>query len=182
MHPHKRSVAFAELGLGVQYATIRLVPADERWAGVAQQLIAQIDGALTGIALGIEQVGSSSVPGMIAKPIIDLAIGVSSNTSVDALAAPLTELGWIYRGDAGDKGGWVFVLEDAPGNRVAHAHGVEFGGRQWTRYLQFRELLRTDATARATYANAKLELAEQFPDGGTGYLAGKEPVVDRLLA
>jgi hypothetical protein len=41
------------------------------------------------------------------------------------IAEPMSQLGWIYRGDAGDDGGWVFVMEDAPWHRVAHAHGVE---------------------------------------------------------
>jgi GrpB-like predicted nucleotidyltransferase (UPF0157 family) len=57
-----------------------------------------------------------------------------------------------------------------------------FGGERWARYLRFRELLRHDATARQTYEDAKLQLAERFPDGREGYTAGKGPTVRQLLA
>jgi GrpB-like predicted nucleotidyltransferase (UPF0157 family) len=121
------------------------------------------------------------VPGLLAKPIIDLAVGLRSGTALDAVEIPLSELGWIYRGDAGENGGWVFVLEDAPWRRVAHAHGVEFGGRQWVRYLRFRELLRRDEAARRAYEDTKSRLAERFPDGRAGYTEGKDLTVCALL-
>jgi GrpB-like predicted nucleotidyltransferase (UPF0157 family) len=75
----------------------------------------------------------------------------------------------------------VFVLEDSPWHRVAHAHGVDAGGSQWVRYLQLRELLRESATARRTYEEAKQRLSEQHPDGRDLYTAGKDTTVQRLL-
>ncbi len=175
-------VDFAAVGLGLQYGTVALVRADDRWGAVAGALAADIEAALAGLAHAVEHVGSTSVPGLLAKPIIDLAVGLSSAAALDEVEAPLRRLGWLYRGDAGDEGGWVFVLEDAPWHRVAHVHGVEFGSEQWVRYLQFRALLRRDAAARQTYEEAKLRLAERFPDGRKDYLAGKDPTVRRLLA
>ncbi len=174
-------VDFAAAGLGLQYGTVALVRADERWGAVAGVLAAEIETALAGRAQAVEHVGSTSVPGLLAKPIVDLAVGLSSATALDEVEAPLSRLGWIYRGDAGDQGGWVFVLEDSPWHRVAHAHGVEFGSEQWVRYLQFRELLRRDAAARQTYEEAKLLLAERFPDGRQDYLSGKDRTVRQLL-
>ena len=173
---------FAAVGLGLQYRTVALVRADDRWGAVAGVLAAEIEAALGGVARAVEHVGSTSVPGLLAKPIVDLAVGLPSTTTLDDVAAPLSGLGWIYRGDAGNEGGWVFVLEDGPRHRVAHAHGVEFRGEQWDRYLQFRELLRRDVSARQTYEGAKVRLAERFPDGRKDYLAGKDPTVRRLLA
>ena len=173
---------FAGLGLGLQYGSVALVPADERWGEVAGVLGAQIETALAGVARGVQHVGSTSVPGLLAKPIVDLAVGLSPPTTLEEVEAPLSRLGWIYRGDAGDEGGWVFVMEDSPWHRVAHAHGVEFRGEQWNRYLQFRALLRRDEVARQTYERVKVRLAEQFPDGRNDYLLGKDPTVRRLLA
>jgi GrpB-like predicted nucleotidyltransferase (UPF0157 family) len=172
---------FAAVGLGLQYGTVALVRADERWEVVASVLAAQIETALA-LAQAVQHVGSTSVPGLLAKPIVDLAVGLPPGTALGEVEEPLSRLGWIYRGDAGDDGGWVFVLEDAPRHRVAHAHGVEFGGDQWIRYLQFRDLLRRDASARQTYEDSKLRLAERFPDGRKDYLAGKDQTVRQLLA
>jgi GrpB-like predicted nucleotidyltransferase (UPF0157 family) len=155
---------------------------DPTWAVIARELADTIVEALDGDATAVEHIGSTAVPGLLAKPIIDLAIGVPSGVTVDDVADDMARIGWIYRGDAGDAGGWVFVLEDAPWHRVAHAHGVEFGGPQWTRYLQFRDLLRRSRAARRAYEETKQRLAKEHPDGRHLYTAGKDPTVERLLA
>ncbi len=174
-------IDFAGAGLGLQYETVRLVRADPGWATIGRELAAHIRAALGDVARAVEHVGSTAVPGLLAKPIIDLAIAVPPGTAVDEMAEPMARLGWIYRGDAGDEGGWVFVLEDSPWHRVAHAHGVELGGSQWVRYLQFRDLLRRSAVARRTYEEVKQHLAAQHPDGRVRYTAGKDATVQRLL-
>jgi GrpB-like predicted nucleotidyltransferase (UPF0157 family) len=172
---------FAAAGLGLSYGTVRLVRVDEGWGTIALELVADVGMVLADVATAVEHIGSTTVPGLLAKPIIDLAIGLPSGTAVDDVAEPLSRLGWMYRGDAGDDGGWVFVLEDSPWHRVAHAHGVEFGGRQWVRYLQFRDLLHRSASARRTYQDVKLHLAELHPNGRHHYTAGKDETVEHLL-
>jgi GrpB-like predicted nucleotidyltransferase (UPF0157 family) len=173
---------FASAGIGLQYGTVRLVRADDRWATIAHELAAAIKTALGELVPAVEHIGSTAVLGLLAKPIIDLAIGMRPDTMVGDVTEPMARLGWIYRGDAGDDGGWIFVMEDAPWHRVAHAHGVDFGGSQWIRYLQFRELLRQSGAARTTYEGAKQRLAERHPDGRRRYTAGKDATVQRLLA
>lgn len=175
-------IAFAHAGLGLQYGTVRLVRSDVAWALIAQKLAEDIRRAVAGLAREVEHIGSTSVPGLLAKPILDLAIGACPGTEVTEIVEPLSRIGWIYRGDAGGEGGWVFVIEDAPWHRVAHAHGVPFGGEAWIRYLTFRELLRRDPTARAAYEETKQRVAEEHPDGRQGYTAGKSATVDGLLS
>ena len=173
---------FAATGLGLQYGTVRLVPTDARWATIAQELAEDIRKALAGPAAVVEHIGSTAVPGLLAKPIIDLAVGVDPGTLVTEVAEPMARLGWIYRGDAGDHGGWVFVMEDMPWHRVAHAHGVELGGPQWVRYLELRQLLRENPMARQKYETTKVHAAAEHPDGRHGYTAGKDATVQLLLA
>ena len=173
---------FAAAGLGLQYGDVQLVRTSDDWAPIAHELAARIQIASVDVVHEVAHVGSTAVPGLLAKPIVDLAIGVRSGSAVDDVADALTRIGWIYRGDAGDDGGWIFVMEDSPWHRVAHAHGVEFGGAQWLRYLQFRDLLRGSPTARRAYEETKRRLAVQYPDGRQGYSAGKDLTVQRLLA
>ena len=173
---------FASAGLGLQYGTVRLVHAREGWAVIASELAAEINRVLSALVVGIEHVGSTAVPGLLAKPIIDLAVGIRPGAVLSEVTEAMSRLGWIYRGDAGDAGGWIFVFEDSPWHRVAHAHGVEFGGSQWVQYLRFRDLLLRSPVARRTYEEAKQHLAEQHPDGRQHYTAGKDPTVLRLLA
>lgn len=172
---------FAVAGLGLQYGTVRLVRADDAWSTIGRALAAEISEGLADVARAVEHVGSTAVPGLLTKPIIDLAIAMRPGTAVDDVVGRMSRLGWIYRGDAGDEGGWIFVMEDSPWHRVAHAHGVEFGGSQWVQYLQFRDLLRRSAAARRIYEEAKQHLAQQHPDGRRRYTAGKDTTVQRLL-
>ncbi len=173
---------FVAARLGLQYGSVRLVRTRDEWGWIAHRLAAGVRDALPGAAEAVEHIGSTAVPGMLAKPIIEIAIGLHPDTWADQIIEPLARIGWVYRGDAGEAGGWVFVLEDAPWHRVAHAHGVVCGGEQWLRYLQFRDLLRRDGQARRTYEEAKQRLTEQHPDSRHHYTLGKGTTVNGLLA
>ncbi|MEY2461383.1 MAG: hypothetical protein QOG30_3213 [Acidimicrobiaceae bacterium] len=174
-------IDFGAAGLGLAYGTVRLVPADPEWSTIARTLSDDIAQAVPALQ-GVEHVGSTAVPGLLSKPIVDLALGMQPDSDVGDLSDRLATLGWICRGDAGEDGGLVFVMEDAPWHRVAHAHGVVYGGEQWTRYIALRELLRRSPSARRAYEEAKTELAVRFPDDHANYTAGKTPTVAKLLA
>jgi len=169
------------LGLGLDYGTVRLTPARSEWAAIAERLAAAIRAALGERALEIEHVGSAAVPGLLAKPILDIAVGVGAEAPTDAVKERLEGLGYEFRGNAGDSGGLVFVLSDRPRHRVAHVHVVEHGGPPWHRYLAFRDLLREHEPARAVYERTKGELAERFPNDRKSYTSAKEEIVRSLL-
>ena len=115
-------------------------------------------------AAGVEQVGSSSVLGLLAKPIIDLVVGLSRHHDLGAVRTRLEAAGWIYRGDAGDHGGHVFAREVRPWHRVAHLHVVDHGGTQWRDHVVLRDLLRRSSDARDKYEAVKLRLVEELGD------------------
>ncbi len=102
----------------------------------------EVRASLRQLVAGIEQIGSSSVLGLLSKPIVDLAADVAEADDLAAVTEQMESLGWVYRGDAGDNGGHVLVLEDRPWHRVAHLHVVEHDGTQWRKYIRFRDLLR----------------------------------------
>ena len=129
----------------------------------------------------MELVGSSSVLGLLAKPIVDLAVGLTVEQSMSSVMARLEAAGWIYRGDAGDQGGHVFVLECRPWHRVAHLHVVDHDGDRWRAYLRFREALRRSLGARERYEAVKLSLAEQRPVERRAYTDGKTAVVTAIM-
>jgi len=149
--------------------------------GLGSRLAHEVGSNLPDCVVAVEHMGSTSVPELLAKPIIDLAIGVEAGTVVEQLIEPMHDMGWIYRGDAGHDGGWVFVLEDEPRHRVAHAHGVEYDGIDWKRYLALRSLLRESAEARLAYEDAKLALVKDHESDPRAYTAGKSDTLVRLL-
>ena len=129
----------------------------------------------------MEQIGSSSVKGLLAKPIVDLAIGLTTDQELAPVRERLESAGWIYRGDAGAQGGHVFVLESAPRHRVAHAHVVEHLGEQWRSYLRLRDLLDRSPAARHRYEDTKLRLINEVGDDRTVYTEGKTEIIASLL-
>lgn len=173
--------ALTTAGLGLDHATLRFGRTTAHWLVVGAELRARVAEMLGTRAVAVEQIGSSSVLGLLAKPIIDLAVGVPADHDPAALTRTLEAAGWIYRGDAGDDGGHVLVLETRPRHRVAHLHVVEHGGVQWRNYLSFRDLLRRSADARGRYEAVKVRLADQHEDDRKAYTDGKTPVVRALL-
>jgi GrpB-like predicted nucleotidyltransferase (UPF0157 family) len=114
------------VGLGLDYHEIRLEKTTDAWLAAGIALRDRVAETLGDAVADIEVVGSSSVPGLLAKPIIDLAVGLGADQPFSVVTGKLESAGWIYRGDAGENGGQVFVLEARPWYRVAHLHVVAF--------------------------------------------------------
>jgi GrpB-like predicted nucleotidyltransferase (UPF0157 family) len=168
-------------GLGLDYGSIRLERTTKAWLSAGIDVRSRVAEILDGDVAGVEVVGSSSVLGLLAKPIIDLAVGLTAEQPLAPVTARLERAGWIYRGDAGNDGGHVFVLEARPWHRVAHIHVVQYDGSQWRNYLRFRDLLRESADARERYEAVKLELAHHDPNDRKSYTIGKTDVVTALI-
>jgi GrpB-like predicted nucleotidyltransferase (UPF0157 family) len=178
---HPTVDAWAEAGLGLDYGEVRLSRASEAWLRAGADLQNRVKLQLLGVAADVEVVGSSSILGLLAKPIIDLAVALDRSHSIPLVTERLQTDGWTYRGDAGSQGGHIFVLETRPSHRVAHLHVVKHCGVQWRNYLLFRDLLHRDAEARSRYEAIKLKLAEQYPTDRGSYTTGKTEVIASLL-
>lgn len=172
---------FAAAGLGLKRGTVRLVEARPEWSAIGAALSDELAAALGDLVAAVEHIGSTAVPGLAAKPILDLAVGLPSGVAPIAIRSRLEQLGWQFRGDAGNAGGLVFLLETQPMYRIAHVHVVVFGDDRWRQYVQLRDRLRTDAGARDEYSRVKLVLASRFPHDRHAYTAGKTALVEALL-
>ena len=171
----------ADVGLGLDSDSLVVIRTTAAWVDAGVRLRHDVADRLAGFAAGVEQIGSSSVEGLLAKPIVDLAIGVTTDHELTLVCEWLESAGWIYRGDAGEHGGHVFVLESAPRHRVAHAHVVEHLGEQWRNYARLRDLLRRSPGARQRYEDTKLQLINEFGNDRTVYTEGKTEIIASLL-
>jgi GrpB-like predicted nucleotidyltransferase (UPF0157 family) len=179
-------IEFEVWGLGLAVDVVRLVRVPASWAGVAAQLAASVAKVLHIDANLVEHIGSTAVAGLLAKPVIDLAAGLSGVPDAGRLMAfrtALERIGWTYRGDSGTHGGHVFLLQPRPGFRVAHLHLVLHEGDEWRRYIALRDVLRNDPAARAAYERTKAELVHRFNGDNTNqqYTDGKTAVIAALL-
>jgi GrpB-like predicted nucleotidyltransferase (UPF0157 family) len=131
----------------------------------------------------IEHIGSTAVPGLAAKPVIDMLVGVHSLADFAQHIARLTVYGYEYIPD------YEAVLPDrrffkrmVAGERTHHVHVVEAGGLYWRRYLKFRDLLRADGTLAGRYAELKRRLAACFRYDRDAYTQGKTGFVEAVLS
>jgi GrpB-like predicted nucleotidyltransferase (UPF0157 family) len=170
-----------EVGLGQDYDSMKLARTTQAWLAAGADLQNRVAHVLDGITPHVEVIGSSSVLGLLAKPILDLAVGLAPDQPIAPTVTRLEADGWIYRGDAGADGGHVFVLEARPWHRVAHLHVVAYDGDQWRDYLRLRDLLRRSPNARERYEAVKLELVQPTSVDRKAYTEGKSEVVTSLL-
>jgi len=168
--------------LGLRHGTVELVAYRPEWAEAFREERIRLGRALSRLRCRVEHVGSTAVPGLLAKPILDIAVGIAAGQAVEGVIAALRGLSYEYRGDAGAEGGHVLVRGPEPLVRTHHVHVVDLGGAQWTSYLRFRDLLRRDPDARERYSTAKAALARRSPADREAYTASKDAIVHRLLA
>ena len=165
-------------GLGLEQGVNRLVEYNPLWPVAFSEEADRIKVALGSRALAIEHYGSTSVPGLRAKPIIDLQIGVADIRDGLGFIEPMAGLGYDYAGDQGIPEHHVFGRGKA---RTFLAHVVVYEGPQWFRSLRFRNRLRRDPDARAAYEALKLELAASTATRGD-YTAGKTTFIESYCA
>ncbi len=141
--------------------------------------------------LDIQHVGSTSVPGLVAKPVIDIGIGITSFEEAVVCIAPVSALGYVYRGECGIARRHYFSRDnpastDAAYRRTHHIHMFETMSREWKHHIAFRDALRCNPELASQYAALKQELARRFPEDTAAYCSAKTAfitnAVDRYLA
>ena len=149
---------------------VRLVEYDERWPALFAAESGRILTLVPELPLTLEHVGSTAVPGLCAKPVLDILAGHPAAAPIVKYLAPFERAGYQHRGNAGIVG-HQFFRRGQP--RAYHVHLVELGGLLWREYLAFRDYLRSDPQAVARYAEIKRALAARFPRDREAYITGK---------
>jgi GrpB-like predicted nucleotidyltransferase (UPF0157 family) len=128
----------------------------------------------------IEHIGSTSIPGILAKPIIDIAVGIQMYEGVDQVISKLSEVGYSSRGFRSDTLGIVLELKN--GNLRTHCvHLLNMSTRYWDDSIYFRDILRSNSVLREQYQNLKVELSKLFAEDRSQYTKRKNAFVDQIL-
>ena len=165
--------------LGVPQGRVALAEPTSAWAALFESEAERIAAALRPFGASIEHCGSTSVPGIPAKPIIDMLIGLPAPLDVAGVAGALAAIGYEHATWAGVPGHEVFGKGEP---RTHLLHAVPHEGEAWARMLGFRDTLRSDPALAAEYAALKRDLAKRFPDDRSTYTDGKSAFVARVLA
>jgi GrpB-like predicted nucleotidyltransferase (UPF0157 family)/GNAT superfamily N-acetyltransferase len=154
-------------------------PYNPNWPLQFEEIKRTLWSVVGGFATSVEHVGSTSVPGLAAKPILDIDIVIKDMALLDRAIPALSHLGYEHRGNLGIEGREAFRAKNP-----LHEHNLYVcleGGLALRNHLCLRDSLRTDAALRDEYATIKFRLAREFPDSIDHYIEGKTEFILRVL-
>jgi len=164
---------------------IEIVPYDPQWPHAFEGERERIQAALGSLALRIDHNGSTAVPGLAAKPIIDIQVSVARLEPLESFAAPLARIGYVHVPGQDDT--WCpFFHRPRDWPHTHHVHVVEAGGAEERRTLAFRDHLRANPDAAREYEALKRGLAAAHGGGSAesreAYAVAKTTFIERIVA
>lgn len=159
--------------IGLKRGTVKLLPYNKKWAELFEREKRKLNEKLGDLVIDIQHVGSTAIPAVPAKPIIDIAVGVHSTKDVKKLVKPLKELGYKDAGWVGVPG-VNFLFTKGPGSRRTHyLHVFKYNGVSWKNDLLFRDYIIKYRGRAKQYVKLKKRLAKSFADDRYKYTAAK---------
>ena len=152
---------------------------DPCWPQLFETLRSRIEAAIQGMAAAIEHVGSTAVPGLAAKPIIDVDVLLISASHLPLVIAKLASIGYEHRGDLGVAGREAFRIP--PNDLPHHLYVCPSSSPEYRRHISFRDYLRTHPADANGYASLKRELVRTFGDDREAYTQAKSRFVAEIL-
>jgi GrpB-like predicted nucleotidyltransferase (UPF0157 family) len=156
-----------------------LEPFNSQWQQLASTEAGQIAEALPSEVFEVHHIGSTAIPGIKAKPILDFVLVVRDFNLLDAHAHRLEHLGYAPLGEYGTPGRRYFT-KTTKGLRSHHLHAFQVGDPQVQRHILFRDYLRAHPEAAQEYSRLKEELARCFPNDRGAYTEGKTEFIQGI--
>jgi GrpB-like predicted nucleotidyltransferase (UPF0157 family) len=157
---------------------VRIADPDPAWSRLATAELTRIGAALGPVAVRLEHIGSTAVPGLAAKPIVDLAVSVADIAETDAFVVPLERLGYLYAPSPGFR----FFARPHARPRTHHVHVFGAGSTGEARHLAVRDYLRAHPAEAAAYEAVKRDVAGRHPEDRIAYMEGKDAFMVALEA
>lgn len=158
-----------------------VVPYDEIWKTEFEKIKEELLSVLNGHIISIEHVGSTSVEGLAAKPIIDIDIIIKDYNSFEIVKTKLFSIGYFYEGDLGIKDRQVFKYEDKTNLMKHHLYVCPEYSEELIRHIAFRDYLRVHQKDRDWYGEVKLLAAKYYPEDIDSYMKAKKPCGAEIL-
>jgi GrpB-like predicted nucleotidyltransferase (UPF0157 family) len=167
---------------GQHKRNINVVPYQSEWIELYQKEAELLMDALGEIALHIEHIGSTAIPGMVAKPVIDMMVAIESFDQASEYIPILAELGYEYRAPDTVPERMFFAKECCPEVRTHHLNLSPLTSEFWKNQLAFRDYLRMHPQVALEYGDIKVNLAETYAQSKFLDREGKTEFVTKVLA
>src|SRR6185503_19220240 len=165
--------------LGLEHRVVSLHDYTPLWADLYREEEIRIRAAVGHLIIDLQHIGSTAIPGIKAKPILDMMAGIAQLDQALLCQAPLQAIGYDYIVGAGIANDYVFGKGAA---RTHYLHVVEYGGEKWTNHLRFRDRLRNDPELAQAYESLKEELSRKFRDSRAKYHEAKSEFINEVTA
>ncbi len=166
--------------IGLEKGIVKLAEYDENWQKIFENEKSELRKILGDKTIDIQHIGSTSVPGNCAKPIIDILIGVNSMKTADECIRPLIRFGYEFKGEKGIPGG-CFFLKSIGEIRTHHLHIIIHNSKSWINHIIFRDFLIQNSEYRKKYCDLKKELAVKFKNDREVYTDAKSDFIEKVV-
>jgi GrpB-like predicted nucleotidyltransferase (UPF0157 family) len=156
---------------------VRVVPYDPAWSHHFELERGRVEAALGDVALALHHIGSTAIPGIQAKPIIDMLLEVSSLAELDRRTRRMESLGYEAKGEFGIAGRRYFRRDDERGVRTHQVHAFAVGSEDIVRHLVFRDYMIAHPQIARLYGELKGQLAARHPNDIGAYSQAKDGFV-----
>jgi GrpB-like predicted nucleotidyltransferase (UPF0157 family) len=159
---------------------VEVVPHDPQWRDAFEAEAKHVVAALGENVVAIHHIGSTAIPNIYAKPVIDLLVEVRDITEVDGQSSAMESLGYEVMGEYGIPGRRYFRKDNQEGIRTHHIHAFEAGSAEVERHLAFRDYMIAHHGDAQRYSELKKKLAEEHPQSIDGYMDGKDSFIKEM--
>jgi GrpB-like predicted nucleotidyltransferase (UPF0157 family) len=159
---------------------VEVVPHNPRWRDAFEAEAKRVAVALGGNVAAIHHIGSTAIPNIYAKPVVDLLVEVRDITEVDGQSSAMQSLGYEVMGEYGIPGRRYFRKDTHEGIRTHNIHAFEAGSAEVERHLAFRDYMVAHPADAQRYSELKRRLAEEHPQSMDGYMDGKDGFIKEM--
>lgn len=172
--------------IGLKRGIVKLIPYNPKWKKLFEKEKQLFENTFGDVIIAIEHIGSTAIPGIPAKPIIDINIGVKSLEIARTMKKQFENIGYVYRpfipghSMEGLKFQELYV-KGSEKRRTHHAHATVYGNEYWKNNLLFRDYLRQNPARAQQYGELKKKLAEKYSYSRGTYTKNKEQFINETL-
>ena len=158
---------------------VKVVPHDSNWSKLLKAEADEIAAILGQEVIAIHHIGSTAIPNISAKPIIDILVEVHNIEEIDDFNDEIMKLGYQPKGEFGIPGRRFYIKGD-DATRTHHIHTFQTGHPRIERYLNFRDYMIAHPQEAQAYSRLKEELAQKFPEDIENYMEGKDGFIKEI--
>ncbi|TET77291.1 MAG: GrpB family protein [Candidatus Heimdallarchaeota archaeon] len=168
------------LMIGLKRGMVKLKPYNPQWKEFFKKEKKLISSVITAFLIDIQHIGSTAIPNIVAKPIIDVAVAIDSLDNIEKIIPPLENIGFIYRGEQGIPDRHMFV-KGGENYRTHHLHVMQKDHYEWNKHILFRDYLKKHPNDAKQYSELKQKLFLKYGNDREKYTESKSEFIQNII-